>query len=104
QALADAEALVIEAEQLALGTSIDHATLPERWQTLDRTMRTPALTRRFEAALIIVEQRRLAQVHAAQQEANVVRQRVHSALHNAEQPLVAGQLQPVRAAVDEIKA
>jgi hypothetical protein len=104
QALADAEALVIEAEQLALGTSIDHATLPERWQALDRTMRTPALTRRFEAALIVVEQRRLAQIHAAQQEANAVRQRVHGLLHSAEQALAAGQLQPVRAATDEIRA
>ena len=104
QALAEAEALVIEAEQLALGTSIDNAKLPERWQALDRTMRTPALTRRFEAALIVVEQRRLAQVHAAQQEANAVRQRVHSVLHNAEQALAAGQLQPARTAADEIRA
>jgi hypothetical protein len=36
--LAGAEALVIEAEQLAAGTSIDNAKLPERWQALERTM------------------------------------------------------------------
>ena len=66
QARAEAEALVAEAEQLAAGTSIDDAKLPERWQALDRAIRTPALTRRFEAALIVVEQRRLAQIHAAE--------------------------------------
>ena len=36
QARAGAEALVIEAEQLAAGTSIDDAKLPERWLALDR--------------------------------------------------------------------
>ena len=84
QARAHAETLVAEAEQLAGGTSIDDAKLPERWQTLDRAIRTPALTRRFEAALIVVEQRRLAQIRAAEQEANAVRQQIHSLLHTAE--------------------
>ena len=104
QALADAEALVVEAEQLALGTSIDHATLPERWQALDRAIRTPAMTRRFEAALIVVEQRRLAQIHAAQREVNAVRARIHGLLNATEQALAAGQMQIARTAADEIKA
>ena len=103
-ALAAAEALVVEAEQLAAGTSIDNAKLPERWEALDRRIRTPALTRRFEAALITIEQRRLAQIHAAQQEASAARQHVHNLLHAAEQALAAGQLQPARTAVDEIRA
>lgn len=103
-ALAAAEALVVEAEQLAAGTSIDNAKLPERWEALDRRIRTPALTRRFEAALITIEQRRLAQIHAAQQEASVARQHVHNLLHAAEQALAAGQLQPARVAVDELRA
>ena len=104
QALAGAEALVVEAEQLAAGTSIDHAKLPERWQALDRSTRTPALTRRFEAALIVVEQRRLAQVRAAEQETQAMRQQVHGLLHTAEQALAAGQLQAARAATDELRA
>ena len=104
QAVADAEALVVEAEQLAAGTSIDHAKLPDRWQAVDRTHRTPALTRRFEAALMVIEQRRLAQIQAAQQEASAARQRVHGLLHDAEQALAAGQLAPARAAADEIRA
>ncbi len=103
QARADAEALVAEAEQLAAGTSIDDAKLPERWQALNRGIRTPALTRRFEAALIVVEQRRLAQIRAAEQEANAARQHVHGLLHAAEQALAAGQLQAARAAADEIR-
>ena len=103
-ALAGAEALVIEAEQLAAGTSIDNAKLPERWQALERSVRTPALTGRFEAALIMVEQRRLAQIKAAKQETDGARLHVHSLLHAAEQALAAGQLQAVRAAVDEIRA
>ncbi len=102
-ALAGAEALVVEAEQLAAGTSIDHADLPARWAALDRAMRTPALTQRFEAALIIIEQRRLAQIQAAQQLAGAARQHVHSLLHTAEQALAAGQLQAARAAADEIR-
>ena len=103
RAQADAEALVIEAEQLAVTTSIDNANLPERWQTLDRAIRTPALTRRFEAALMVVEQRRLEQIRAAQHEASAARQRVHDLLHAAEQALAAGQLQAARAAADEIR-
>ena len=104
RAVAGAEALVLEAEQLAATTTIDNAKLPERWQALDRGIRTPALTRRFEAALTIIEQRRLEQIRAAQQEASVARARVHALLHTAEQALVAGQLQAARAAVDELKA
>ena len=102
-ALAAAEALAIEAEQLAETTSIDNAKLPERWQALDRAMRTPALTRRFEAALMVVEQRRLEQIRAAQQEASSARQQVHALLSTAEQALAAGQLQAARAAADEIR-
>jgi hypothetical protein len=102
-AQANAEVLVIEAEGLAADTSIDNAKLPERWQALDRAIRTPALTRRFEAALTVIEQRRLAQVQAAQQEASAARARVHALLISAEQGLAAGQLQAARAAADEIK-
>ncbi len=103
QAVAEALALVVEAEQLAADTSIDHAELPQRWQALSRTIRTPELTRRFEAAMTTVEQRRLAQVQATQQEANAARQKVHALLHSAEQALAAGQVQAARAAADEIK-
>jgi hypothetical protein len=103
EAQAGAEALVVEAEQLAAGTSIDDAKLPERWQTLDRAIRTPALTRRFEAALIAVEQRRLAQAKAAQQEATAAKAQVHQLLHTAEQALAAGQLHAARAAAEEIR-
>lgn len=104
QALAGAEALVVEAERLAADTSVDNAQLPERWQALDRAIRTPALTRRFETALVVVEQRRLAQANAAREEASVARSRVHALLHTAEQALAAGQLHAARAAVDEMKA
>ena len=104
KALEGAEALVAEAEQLAAGTSIDHANLPDRWQALDRAIRGPALTQRFESALIVIEQRRLAQIQAAQQLANAARQQVHGLLHAAEQALAAGQLHAARAAADEIKA
>ena len=104
QALAGTLALVLEAEQLAAGTSIDHAELPARWQALPRAIRTPELTRRFEAAMTTVEQRRLAQVHATQQETNAVRQQVHALLHTAEQALAAGQVHEARAAADAIKA
>ncbi len=103
-ALAAAEALVVEAEQLAAGTSIDHAELPTRWQALPRTIRTADYTRRFEAAMTIVEQRRLAQVQAALQETTAVRQQVHALLHTAELALAAGQVQAARVAADEIKA
>lgn len=102
-AVAAAETLVLEAERLALGTYIDHGDLPARWEALDRSIRTPALTRRFEAALIAVDQRRLAHVQAAQQEASAVRQHVHALLHTAEQALAAGHLKEARTGVDEIK-
>ena len=102
-ALAGAEALVVEAEQLAASTSVDHAQLPERWQALNPAIRTPELTRRIEAALLVIEQRRVAVVRAAQQEASAVRQRVHDLLHAAEQALVAGQLRVARAAADELR-
>ncbi|MBE0621764.1 MAG: DUF349 domain-containing protein [Burkholderiales bacterium] len=103
QALASALALVLEAEQLAAGTSIDHAELPARWQALSRTIRTPELTRRFEAAMTAVEQRRLTQIQATQQEANAARAQVHALLHSAEQALAAGQVQAARAAAEEIR-
>ena len=102
-ALASAEALVVEAEQLAASTSADHAELPSRWQALNRQFRTPALTQRFETALIIIEQRRLVLIQNTQQEANAVRQQVHALLHTAEQALAAGQLQAARAAADSIR-
>ena len=102
-ALAGAEALVVEAEQLAASTSVDHAQLPARWQALDPAIRTPDLTLRLEAALMIVEQRRVALVRAAQQEASALRQRIHDFLHAAEQALAAGQLRAARAAADEIR-
>ncbi|TSA12767.1 MAG: DUF349 domain-containing protein [Betaproteobacteria bacterium] len=104
QASAATLALVIEAEQLAAGTSIDHAELPARWQALSRTIRTPDLTRRFEAAITLVEQRRLAQIQATQQEANSAKQQIHALLHSAELALAAGQVQAARTAADEIKA
>ena len=104
QAVAGAEALVVEAERLAEDTAVDNAQLPERWQALDRAIRTPSLSRRFEAALVIVEQRRLAQAQAAREESGVARNRVHALLHTAEQALAAGQLHAARAAVDEMKA
>lgn len=102
-ALASAEALVIEAEKLAADTTADHAELPSRWQAVNRQFRTPALTQRFETAMIIIEQRRLVLIQNTQQEANAVRQQVHGLLHAAEQALAAGQLQVARAAADSIK-
>jgi hypothetical protein len=104
QALAGAEALVIEAEQLAAGTPIDDAQLPQRWQALDLAVRTPALTRRFEAALLVIEQRRLAYVRAAKEHEGASRQQLHTLLHTAEQALAAGQLQAARAAADSARA
>ena len=104
QALAGAESLVIEAEQLAAGTSADSADLLTRWQALDVGVRTPALTRRFEAALLTIANRRLAQVESAKQERVAQRHRLHGLLHAAEQALAAGQLQAARAAADEAKA
>jgi Domain of Unknown Function (DUF349) len=103
QALAGAEALVIEAEQLAAGTYVDNAKLPERWQALDAMHRTPALTLRFETALMVVEQRRLALSHEAQQKTHAVRQLIHGLLHTAEQAIAAGQMQLARAGVDKIR-
>ncbi len=103
-ALAAAEALVLEAEQLATGTPIDDAQLPIRWQALELAARTPALTRRFEAALLVIEQRRLAYVRASQQEQGAARQQLHTVLHEAEQALTAGQLQEARAAADRARA
>ena len=103
-ALAGAEALVVEAERLAADTSIDNADLPARWQALNRTTRTPELTRRFEAALMTVEQRRLAQVQATQQQSSALKLQLHGLLHNAEQALAAGQLQAARAAAEEIRS
>ena len=103
QARAGAEALVVEAEQLAAGTSIDDAKLPERWQALDQSIRAPVLTRRFESALSVIEQRRLAQIQAAEREAHASRQQLHTLLHSAEQSLAAGQLQTARAAAEAIR-
>ncbi len=103
-ALAGAEALVLEAERLAADTSIDNADLPARWQALNRATRTAELTRRFEAALMTIEQRRLAQVQATQQQASAVKLQLHGLLHNAEQALAAGQLQAARATAEEIRA
>jgi DNA repair protein SbcC/Rad50 len=103
-ALAAAESLVLEAEELATSTPIDDAQLPVRWQALDLAARTPALTRRFEAALLVIEQRRLAYVRATQQEQGAARQQLHAALHEAEQALAAGQLQEARAAADRTRA
>ena len=100
QALAGAEALVVEAEQLAAGTPIDDAQLPQRWQALELAIRTPALTRRFEAALLVIEQRRLAYVRAAKEHEGASRLQLHSLLHTAEQALAAGQLQAARTAAD----
>ncbi len=104
QALAGAESLVIEAEQLAAGTSGDSADLLTRWQALDKAVRTPALTRRFEAALLIIANRRLAQAESAKQEKVAQRHRLHGLLHAAEQALAAGQLQAARTAADEARA
>ncbi len=103
-ALAAAEALVLEAEQLAIGTPIDDAQLPARWQALDLAARTPPLTRRFEAALLVIEQRRLAYVRANQQEQAAMRQQLHTVLHEAEQALASGQLQLAREAADQARA
>ena len=102
-ALAGAEALVIEAERLAADTSIDNADLPARWQALNRATRTPELTRRFEAALMTIEQRRLAQVQATQQLLSAVKLQLNGLLHAAEQALAAGQLQAARAAAEQIR-
>ena len=103
-ALAAAEALVLEAEQLASGTPIDDAQLPARWQAIELAARTPALTRRFEAALLVIEQRRMAVIRANQQEQAAARHELHTVLHEAEQALAGGHLQEARAAADRIRA
>ncbi len=100
---ASVEAIVIEAERLAADTTVDDAQLPLRWQAFDRKLRTPELTQRFETALIIVEQRRLAFLESTRQQTQAVRQQVHNLLHAAEQALAAGQLQAARTAADSIK-
>jgi exonuclease SbcC len=103
-ALAAAEALLEEAEQLAAGTSIDDAQLPARWQALDPAVRTAVLNGRFEAAVSIVEQRRQAHIRASQQEQGAARHQLHEALHEAEQAMAGGHLQEARAAADRTRA
>ena len=103
QALGIAQSLVSEAEQLATGEHIDSAQLVVRWQALSRAVRTPDLTRRFEAAVLAIEKRRIDQVEAAKQEASAKRHRLHGLLHDAEQALAAGQLQAARSAAEGIK-
>ena len=104
QALASAEAMVAEAERLAAENAVDDGEMQTRWQGLDRAVRTADLTRRFEAALLKITQRRLAQTEAAKQDMVARRHRLHGLLHAAEQALAAGQLQAARAAADESKA
>ena len=103
-ALAAAEALVTEAEQLAADTAIDNAQLPLRWQDLDLAVRTPDLTRRFESAIMVIEGRRLAQMRAAQQEESAARHQLHTLLHEAEAALAAGHVQAARSAADQTRA
>jgi len=103
-ALAAAESLVDEAERLAADTGIDNAQLPLRWQALDLSVRTPDLTRRFEAAIMVIESRRLAQIRATQQEENAARHQLHTLLHEAETALAAGHVQAARAAADQTRA
>ena len=98
-----ARSLVLEAEQLAAGEHRDSAQLVVRWQALNRAVRTPDLTRRFESAVLAIEKRRLDDVEAAKQEAIAMRHRLHALLHDAEQALAAGQLQAARAAADGIR-
>jgi hypothetical protein len=101
--LATAQSLVAEAEQLAADTGIDNAQLPLRWQALDLAVRTPELTRRFEAAIMVIESRRLAQIRATQQQETAARHQLHTLLHEAETALAAGQLQAARAAADQTR-
>jgi len=102
-ALATAQSLVAEAEQLAADTGIDHAQLPLRWQAIDLAVRTPELTRRFEAAILVIEGRRLAQMRATQQQETAARHQLHTLLHEAEVALAAGQMQVARAAADQTR-
>lgn len=103
-ALAAAESLVEEAERLAADTGIDNAQLPLRWQQIDLAARTPDLTRRFEAAIMVIESRRLAQMRAMQQQESAARHQLHTLLHEAETALAAGQVQAARAAADQTRA
>ena len=103
EALAVAEALVAEAEQLAEGASVDDAKLLTGWQALDRAIRTQPLTRRFEAALLRIEQRRIDRAKTAKREASARWQGLQGLLDAAEQALVAGQLRAARATVEEIR-
>ncbi len=104
QAIAGEEALVVEAEQLAVGASVDNAALLQRWQALNRAIRTPALTRRFEAAMLTVEHRRIERTRTAKLEVAARWQRLQGLLDVAEQALVAGQFHPAQATAGEIKA
>jgi hypothetical protein len=101
--LTHAESLVAEAEQLAAGTSIDDASLQERWHALAPAVHTPALKRRFKTALAVIEQRRVEQQESARQESAARRHQLHEQLHAAEQALAAGQLHAARSSADEIK-
>jgi len=104
QAIVGGEALVVEAEQLAAGTSVDVAALLLRWQALNRAIRAPALTRRFEAAMLTIEQRRIERARTAKLEVTARWQRLQGLLDLAEQALAAGQVHPARATAEEIKA
>ena len=103
-ATAAAAALVLEAEQLAADTTIDDAQLRMRWERVDAAGRTPELTQRFDAALVVIEHRRDAYVRANQQEQVTARHQLHAALHEAEQALAAGQLHEARLAADRARA
>ncbi len=103
-ALATAQSLVAEAERLAADTGIDNAQLPLRWQALELAVRTPELSRRFEAAIMLIESRRLAQMRATQQQESAARHQLHTLLHEAEQALAAGHVQAARAAADQTRA
>ena len=103
-ALDAAHALVVEAEELAAGTGIDNAQLPTRWTAVDLSARTPELSRRFEAALMVIETRRIAQVRAVQEQETNARQQLHALLHEAEIALAGGHLQAARAAADQTRA
>ena len=100
---AGALAIVAEAELLQAQSAVDPAPLRARWLALEPTYRTPPLTQRFDAAVLTIEQRRLAQNEDAQQKTSAARQQIHALLHAAEQALAAGQLQAARASVDKIR-
>jgi hypothetical protein len=98
-----AELAADPAAEPALESASTEVRLQQRWRALDPAARTPALTRRFEAAFQAIEQLKAAQDLAANQHVSAVRQRLHTLLHSAEQALAGGQLQKARAAADEIK-